>query len=48
MGEKIKSFTLENGQTKFEVDLATLPKGIFFYSIIKNGAILETKKIIKE
>jgi len=48
MGEKIKSFSLENGQTKFEADLATLPKGIFFYSIIKDGIVLATRKIIKE
>ncbi len=47
MGEKIASFPLENGQTKFDADLATLPKGIFFYSIIKDGVVLATRKIIK-
>lgn len=47
MGEKIKSYSLKSGQTKLEADVAALPKGIFFYSIIKDGAILETKKIIK-
>ncbi len=47
MGEKIKSFPLQSGQTKLEADLAALPKGIFFYSIIKDGVLLETKKIIK-
>lgn len=48
VGEKIKSFQVETGQTKFEADLATLPKGIFFYSIIKDGIVLNTRKIIKE
>lgn len=48
MGEKIKSFPVKNGQTKFEADLSALPKGVFFYSIIKDGSILETRKIIKE
>ena len=47
MGEKISSFPFKSGQTKLEADLATLPKGIFFYSIIKDGAVLETRKIIK-
>ena len=47
LGEKIKSFPLKSGQTKIEADLATLPKGIFFYTILKEGVILETKKIIK-
>ena len=47
VGEKIKSFSVKSGQTKLETDLATLPKGIFFYSIIKNGTVLETRKIIK-
>ena len=48
IGEKVKSFPLESGQTKFEIDLATLPKGIFFYRIFKNGVVLETRKIIKD
>jgi plastocyanin len=48
MGEKVRSFQIESGQTKFEADLATLPKGIFFYSIIKEGVVLNTRKIIKE
>lgn len=47
LGEKIRSFSLENGQTKFEADLATLPKGIFFYVILKEGVVFEKRKIIK-
>jgi plastocyanin len=47
MGEKMKALPVRNGQTKVEADLSALPEGMFFYSIIKDGAILETKKIIK-
>jgi plastocyanin len=48
LGEKIKSFTFKTGETKIEIDLSTLPKGLFFYSIIKNGMTIETKKIFKD
>ena len=49
IGEKVSSFPVKSsGPVKFEADLATLPKGIFFYSIIKNGAVLETRRIIKD
>ncbi|MBI3501745.1 MAG: T9SS type A sorting domain-containing protein [Bacteroidetes bacterium] len=47
MGEKVKSFAMKSGQVKVEADVAALPAGIFFYSISKDGAILETRKIIK-
>lgn len=48
LGEKIKSLPVETGQAKLEADLGTLPKGIFFFSIIKNGIVLDSRKIIKE
>lgn len=47
VGEKIKSVSFKNGQTKTEFDVAGLNRGIYFYSIIKEGIIVETKKIIK-
>ena len=46
-GADIKSVSLKHGQTKVEIDAAQLPKGIYFYSIIKQGVILETRKIVK-
>jgi plastocyanin len=46
-GQQLKSFPLKSGQTKFEADLADLPKGIYFYMIMKEGLMLENKKIIK-
>jgi plastocyanin len=47
LGEQVQSYVVESGQTKLEIDLATLPTGVFFYSIRKDGAVLETRKIIK-
>jgi plastocyanin len=35
LGESIRSFQLKNGETKLEADLGTLPKGVFFYVILK-------------
>jgi plastocyanin len=47
LGEEIRLFSFKNGETKLEADLSTLPKGIFFCNIIKNGVVLETRKIFK-
>lgn len=47
LGNKIKSVLLGHGQTKVEVDAAELTKGIYFYSIIKEGVIVETRKLMK-
>ena len=47
LGKVVRSFPLKSGQTKFELDLGALPKGMFFYTIISDGAVLETRKIIK-
>jgi plastocyanin len=47
VGEEVKSIGVKNGLTKFEVDLGTLPKGVFFYVITKDGIVVDTRKIIK-
>jgi plastocyanin len=47
LGEKVRTLPLKSGQTKIEADLANLPKGLFIYCILKEGVLLETKKIIK-
>ena len=46
-GERIKCAPLKNGQTKIDFDLDGLTCGIYFYRIIKEGIIVETKRIIK-
>ena len=47
VGEKVKSVMLNNKQTKTEIDVEELNKGFYFYSIIKEGEIIETRKIVK-
>ena len=46
-GEKIKSVSLKNGETKFEINTNELTNGIYFYCIVKEGVIVETRKIVK-
>ena len=47
VGEKIKSVALKNGQTKIDVDVPELTQGIYFYSLLKEGVIVETRKLVK-
>ena len=48
MGQKMKSVAVKNQETKVEVDVADLTEGIYFYSIIKEGVIVETRKLVKK
>ena len=45
-GNNLKSVSLKQAQTKVEVDAAELTDGIYFYRILKQGVVLETKKIV--
>ena len=47
IGKKIVSVQLKTAQTKAELDASELINGIYFYNIIKEGIIIETKKIVK-
>lgn len=47
LGEKVKTVVLSNTQTKAEISHADIRKGIYFYSIIKEGVIVETRKVVK-
>ena len=47
VGEKIKTITLAHGQTKTEINTTDLRDGIYFYCIIKEGVVIETRKIVK-
>ena len=47
VGEKIKNITVQNGQTRAEINASDLRDGIYFYCILKEGAVIETRKIIK-
>ena len=47
LGREVKSVLFERGQEKVQIDASDLRKGIYFYSIVKDGAICETRKLVK-
>ncbi len=47
LGENIRTIALPKGQTKTEIDGRDLKQGIYFYCILKEGLVIETKKVIK-
>lgn len=47
LGNKMKSIMLNVSETKMEIDMATLPQGVYFFHILKEGEIISTKKIVK-
>jgi len=47
VGEKIKSIALQHGQTKAEINTTDLKEGIYFYCILREGIIMETRKVVK-
>ncbi|MBI4931074.1 MAG: T9SS type A sorting domain-containing protein [Bacteroidetes bacterium] len=47
VGEKIKTITLSKGQTKAELNATDLREGIYFCCILKEGVVIETRKIVK-
>jgi plastocyanin len=48
VGEKIKTIALPKGQIKTEINTSDITEGIYFYAILKEGTVIETKKIIKQ
>ncbi len=47
VGENVKNISPLRSQTKTEIDMRDLQSGIYFYAVLKEGVIVETKKIIK-
>ncbi|TAL56395.1 MAG: T9SS type A sorting domain-containing protein [Bacteroidetes bacterium] len=47
LGEKTKTIVLAKGQTKAEISASDIREGIYFYCIIKEGVVTETRKIVK-
>jgi plastocyanin len=47
VGEKVKSVEMEQVEGKLEVDMETLPAGIYFFRTYKEGNIVGTRKIVK-
>lgn len=47
VGEKVKIIQASALETKVTVDFENLPSGIYFYRTLREGVIVETKKIVK-
>lgn len=47
IGETVKTIEISSMEGKMEVDLESLPAGIYFYRTYKEGTIMETRKIVK-
>lgn len=47
VGDKVKTIELSALENKVEIDFINLPSGIYFYRSVKEGYIVETKKIVK-
>lgn len=47
IGEKIQTIVLDATESKVEIDFSNLPSGMYFYRTYKEGAIVETKRIVK-
>lgn len=47
IGEKVRKIDLSATETKAEIDFESLPSGVYFYRTYNEGAIVETKKIVK-
>lgn len=47
IGEKIQTIVLDATESKVEIDFSSLPSGMYFYRTYKEGAIVETKRIVK-
>ncbi len=46
LGKEIKAVQVA-GQTKVKPDVADLPKGVYFYTLFKEGVLVEKRKIVK-
>lgn len=46
LGAEVKSARLENNGSKLRMDISDLNNGIYFYSVLVNGDVYKTKKLI--
>jgi plastocyanin len=47
VGELVKTLSIDTQEGKLDVYFDTLPAGVYFYRTYKEGAIVETRKIVK-
>ena len=48
LGEEVAAFTISPGRNVLRTDLATLPKGVYLFSILRNGVVTATKRLVKQ
>ncbi|MFZ1686002.1 MAG: T9SS type A sorting domain-containing protein [Flavobacteriales bacterium] len=48
LGTQVGSSTFTAGGTTLRMDTGTLPKGIYFCSILRNEAVLDTRRVVKQ
>lgn len=46
LGAEVKSANLENNGNKLRMDISDLQSGIYFYSVLVNGDVYKTKKLV--
>jgi plastocyanin len=47
VGEQVKAVEIDTQEGKLDVDMETLPAGVYFYRTYKEGVVVETRKIVK-
>lgn len=47
-GKMIKSVKLEAIEESVELDFSSLPSGVYFYTLAREGTVAETKRLVKE
>lgn len=48
LGEKVASYAFTGDRTALRTDLGNLPKGFYFFRILRNGVVLETRRTVKQ
>lgn len=48
IGERLETIDIDNQVTNKELNLSHLPSGIYFYSLISDGKVIETHKLVKK
>lgn len=46
LGSTVKSVNLTKSTNKVSIDISDLPRGVYFYSVVANGNIFKTKKLV--
>lgn len=46
LGVEVESFVLENGSGKKSIDVSSFPSGIYFYTLLADGNMIQSKKMI--